>query len=107
MRLAGDFSGFFHFLRYLVFPSENGMILHISIILSVFFYFFPSKNRMIPKWTSRFPISWGVSVDQVSLTMVTAPLTFLWDGRWGDESSVPGGRDLLLLDLFLDLTYVP
>lgn len=60
---------------------------------------------MIPKWTSRFPISWGVSVDQVSLTMVTAPLTFLWDGRWGDESSVPGGRDLLLLDLFLDLTY--
>jgi hypothetical protein len=62
---------------------------------------------MIPKWTSRFPISWGVSVDQVSLTMVTAPLTFLWDGRWGDESSVPGERDLLLLDLFLDLTYVP
>lgn len=41
----------------------------------------------------------------VSLTMVTAPLTFLWDGRWGDESSVPGGRDLLLLDLCLDLSY--
>lgn len=41
----------------------------------------------------------------VSLTMVTAPLTFLWDGRWGDESSVPGGRDLLLLDLCLDLIY--
>ena len=27
----------------------------------------------------------------VSLTMVVAPLTFLWDGRWQDPSSVPGG----------------
>eukprot|EP00438_Fugacium_kawagutii_P007541 Skav228224 [mRNA] locus=scaffold43:318666:323307:- [translate_table: standard] len=41
----------------------------------------------------------------VSFTMITAPLTFLWDGRWGDTSSVPGGRDLLVLDLCLDLIY--
>ena len=27
----------------------------------------------------------------VSMTMVVAPLTFLWDGRWQDPSSVPGG----------------
>ena len=28
----------------------------------------------------------------VSMTMVVAPLTFLWDGRWQDPSSVPGGN---------------
>ena len=27
----------------------------------------------------------------VSMTMVVAPLTFLWDGRWDDPSTVPFG----------------
>eukprot|EP00439_Symbiodinium_sp_Y106_P074151 s1762_g14.t1 len=41
----------------------------------------------------------------VSLTMVVAPLTFLWDGRWEDPSSVPGGSDTLTLDVCMDVFY--
>ena len=95
MRLARDFSGFvIQFLR--CFGFCRGIILQISS----FQFTLPSQELGDPKWTC-----FGHFPDQVSLTMVTAPLTFLWDGRWGDESSVPGGRDLLLLDLCLDLIY--
>ncbi|CAE7660868.1 Hcn4 [Symbiodinium pilosum] len=41
----------------------------------------------------------------VSMTMVVAPLTFLWDGRWQDPSSVPGGTDTLSMDVCLDFLY--
>ena len=37
----------------------------------------------------------------VSMTMVIAPITFLWDGHWHDPSTVPGGRSLLIVDLLL------
>ena len=37
----------------------------------------------------------------VSMTMVVAPMTFLWDGHWHDPSTVPGGRSLLIVDLCL------
>ncbi|CAJ1327100.1 unnamed protein product [Effrenium voratum] len=41
----------------------------------------------------------------VSMTMVVAPLTFLWDGRWQDPATVPGGKDTLMFDLAMDIVY--
>lgn len=70
------------------------------------------EEKVIPAGLYRFTTDKRAKAVDIFEMLVTVaslfvfPLTFLHGGSWAEPEVIPGGRGLLVLDLFLDLLYL-